>query len=88
MKAAVYQRYGLPHVLRLRLAEVPTPEPQPRQVLVEVVATSVNLADWETLRGSPAYARVSPSTSIVSSDSTRFPKRCVITARAAHWGNS
>ena len=56
MRAVVYDRYGPPDVLRVE--EVPTPAPGPRQVLVEVVATSVNLSDWEGLTGSPAYARI------------------------------
>jgi NADPH:quinone reductase-like Zn-dependent oxidoreductase len=56
MRAAVYDRYGLPDVLRID--EVPVPTAGPGQVLVEVVATSVNLSDWESLRGSPGYARI------------------------------
>ena len=56
MRAAVYDRYGPPGVLRID--EVPVPVPAPGQVLVEVVATSVNLSDWECLRGSPFYARL------------------------------
>lgn len=56
MRAAVYDRYGPPEVLRVD--EVPVPVPGPGQVLVEVVATSVNLSDWECLRGSPFYARL------------------------------
>ncbi|HWL48523.1 MAG TPA: NAD(P)-dependent alcohol dehydrogenase, partial [Acidimicrobiia bacterium] len=55
MRAVVYDRYGPPDVLRLE--EVPTPTPGPGQVLVEVVATSINLSDWESLVGSPFYAR-------------------------------
>ena len=55
MQAVVYDRYGGPE--RLRVAEVRSPTPGAGQVLVEVVATSVNLSDWEGLRGSPAYAR-------------------------------
>jgi NADPH:quinone reductase-like Zn-dependent oxidoreductase len=51
----VYERYGGPEVLTLR--EVPTPIPSRGEVLVEVVATSVNLSDWEGLRGSPGYSR-------------------------------
>jgi NADPH:quinone reductase-like Zn-dependent oxidoreductase len=56
MRAAVYDRYGPPDVLRVE--EVAMPSPGPNQVLVEVVATSVNLADWECLTGSPMYARI------------------------------
>lgn len=56
MRAVVYDWDGPPDVLRLE--EVPTPTPGPGQVLVEVVATSVNLSDWESLVGSPFYARM------------------------------
>lgn len=56
VRAVVYDRYGPPDVLRIE--ELPTPTPGPGQVLVEVVATSVNLSDWEGLRGSPFYARM------------------------------
>ena len=56
MKAVVYDRYGPPDVLRVD--EVPVPVPAAGQVLVEVAATSVNLSDWECLRGSPLYARL------------------------------
>lgn len=56
MKAVVYERYGAPDVLRVE--DVPVPTPAAGQVRVEVAATSVNLSDWEGLRGSPAYARI------------------------------
>ena len=56
MRAAVYNRYGPPDLLRID--DVPVPTPARGQALVEVVATSVNLSDWESLRGSPAYARI------------------------------
>ncbi|HSP75575.1 MAG TPA: NAD(P)-dependent alcohol dehydrogenase [Cryobacterium sp.] len=56
MRAAVYDRYGPPDVLRIE--DIPVPTPGPNQVLVEVVATSVNLSDWEGLTGSPLYARL------------------------------
>jgi NADPH:quinone reductase-like Zn-dependent oxidoreductase len=56
VKAAVYDRYGTPAVLRVE--EVPVPSPGPQQVLVEVAATSINLSDWECLRGAPLYARI------------------------------
>lgn len=55
MRAVVHDRYGMPDVLRL--ADVPAPVAGTGQVLVEVRATSVNLSDWEFLRGRPAYAR-------------------------------
>ena len=56
MRAVVYDRYGSPEVLRVE--QVPTPTPGPEQVLVEVAAASINLSDWETLRGVPMYARI------------------------------
>ncbi len=56
MRAVVYERYGTPGELELR--DVPVPVPGPGEVLVEVVAASVNLSDWEGLRGDPAYARM------------------------------
>ena len=52
----MYDRYGPPEVLHLEHVERPTPKRD--QVLVEVLATSVNLSDWEGLVGSPAYARL------------------------------
>jgi NADPH:quinone reductase-like Zn-dependent oxidoreductase len=56
VKAVVYDRYGSPDLLRLE--EVPVPSPGAAQVRVKIAATSVNLSDWECLRGSPAYARI------------------------------
>ncbi|MGE0312976.1 MAG: NAD(P)-dependent alcohol dehydrogenase [Lautropia sp.] len=44
MKAAVFARYGGADVVSI--AERPTPTPGPDQVLIEVVATTVNSADW------------------------------------------
>jgi NADPH:quinone reductase-like Zn-dependent oxidoreductase len=55
VRAVAYDRYGPPGVLRPVHLERPTPGRG--QVLVQVVATSVNLSDWESLVGSPAYAR-------------------------------
>lgn len=56
MKAVVYSRYGSPDVLSL--AEMPTPTPKDKEVLVKLHAVSLNLSDWETLRGKPAYSRI------------------------------
>jgi NADPH:quinone reductase-like Zn-dependent oxidoreductase len=64
VRAAVHDRYGSPDVLRIE--DVPVPTPGTGQVLVNVAATSVNLSDWEGLRGSPGYARL---------DGLRAPRR-------------
>src|SRR5688572_31745124 len=56
MRAVVYDRYGPPE--SLRVDEVPMPSPTEHQVLLRVFATSINLSDWECLRGSPLYARL------------------------------
>ncbi len=70
MRAVAYDRYGPPDVLRVE--EIPVPVPGPTQVLVEVAATSVNLSDWEGLRGSPLYARIgglrAPARRVLGSD--------------------
>ena len=70
VKAVAYDRYGGPEVLQVE--DVPTPSPAAGQVLIRVAATSVNLSDWECLRGSPAYARIgglrSPARRTLGSD--------------------
>jgi NADPH:quinone reductase-like Zn-dependent oxidoreductase len=70
MKAVIYDRYGPPDVLRVE--EIPVPSPGANQVLVEVVATSLNLSDWEVLRGTPMYARIgglrAPARRVLGSD--------------------
>lgn len=70
MKAVVYERYGRPDVLRVE--DVSMPSPAAGQVLVKVAATSINLSDWEGLRGSPFHARLgglrAPRQPILGSD--------------------
>jgi NADPH:quinone reductase-like Zn-dependent oxidoreductase len=70
VRAVVYDRYGSPDVLRVE--DVPLPSPAAGQLRVKVAATSVNLSDWEGLRGSPAYARIGglrhPARRILGSD--------------------
>jgi NADPH:quinone reductase-like Zn-dependent oxidoreductase len=70
MRAVVYDSYGPPESLRIE--DVPTPSPTAGQVLLRVVATSINLSDWECLHGSPLYARLgglrAPARRILGSD--------------------
>lgn len=56
MKAIVRSEYGSPDVLRF--AEVPTPSPEDDQVLVQIRASSVNMADVDYMRGHPKAARL------------------------------
>jgi NADPH:quinone reductase-like Zn-dependent oxidoreductase len=55
MQAFIYERYGPPE--NLRLAEVDTPAPDADEVLVRILAASVNAADWHVLRGRPLFSR-------------------------------
>ena len=55
MKAFIYERYGPPETLRM--AEVEKPAPVAGEVLVKVLATSVNAADWHSMRGKPLFSR-------------------------------
>ena len=55
MKAAVYTEYGSPDVLQIK--EVARPEPGAGEVLVKVVASSANAADWRLLRADPFFVR-------------------------------
>lgn len=70
MRAIVYDHYG--GIDALRIDDVAVPVPEADQVLIEVAATSINLSDWETLTGSPAYSRINglrrPRRRILGSD--------------------
>ena len=55
MKAFIYEKYGPPETLRI--AEVDKPAPNTDEVLVKVLAASVNAADWHVLRGKPLFSR-------------------------------
>ena len=56
MKAIVRDNYGSPDVLELE--DLNKPEPGDDGVLLRVLATSVNPADWHILRGDPYFARL------------------------------
>jgi NADPH:quinone reductase-like Zn-dependent oxidoreductase len=70
MKAIVYHQYGSPDVLKLEEVEKPTSKDN--EVLIKIHAASVNLSDWEGLRGKPLYARMggllTPGNKILGSD--------------------
>lgn len=57
MRAAVYSEYGPPDVLSVH--EVPVPTPAEGEVLVQVVASSVNDWDYHLLTGEPFVNRMS-----------------------------
>jgi NADPH:quinone reductase-like Zn-dependent oxidoreductase len=56
MKAIVFTEYGLPDVLELKDVEKPTPKDN--EVLVKVLAASINDWDWGLLRGVPFANRL------------------------------
>lgn len=56
MKAIINEKYGTPDLLALR--EVERPEPKEGEILVKVLAASVNKADWHVLSGKPFPVRL------------------------------
>lgn len=56
MKAILHRRYGGAEVLQLE--EVPAPLPGPGEVLIRVLAASVNALDLHFMRGRPRIARL------------------------------
>ncbi len=56
MNAVVYWEYGGPDVLEY--TEVARPTPDDDEVLVRVVAASVNAGDWHLMRGTPFLVRL------------------------------
>jgi NADPH:quinone reductase-like Zn-dependent oxidoreductase len=70
MKAIVYTEYGPPEVLQLK--EVPKPVPTDDELLVKILAVSINGSDKENLIGKPLYVRLAglrqPKHHILGSD--------------------
>ena len=56
MKAIVYTEYGAPDVLKLK--EVSQPVPADNEVLIKIVATTVNRTDCATIRAKPFFMRI------------------------------
>jgi NADPH:quinone reductase-like Zn-dependent oxidoreductase len=56
MKAIVFRRYGGPEVLEY--TDVDQPSAGPGQALVRVRATSINAADYRTMRADPFLVRL------------------------------
>lgn len=52
------KEYGGPEVLKI--AERPDPKAGPGEIVVDIVATSINAADWKTRRGSSRFDRALP----------------------------
>ena len=56
MKAIVQDRYGSADVLELR--DIDRPVPKPDEVLIQVRAAGVNMADWHMMAGQPKFMRL------------------------------
>lgn len=56
MKAIVQDRYGRPDVLQLR--DVDRPVPADDEVLIRVVASSLNIYDWHMVTGTPYLVHI------------------------------
>lgn len=58
MKAIVCTKYGSPDVLQLQ--EVAKPASQDDEVLIRILAASVNARDWRFMRAKPFFIRLAP----------------------------
>jgi NADPH:quinone reductase-like Zn-dependent oxidoreductase len=55
MKAVFIERYGGPEVLKY--ADLPGPAAAPGEVIIDVIAASVNAADWKARAGQYAPSK-------------------------------
>ncbi len=55
MQAIVRTEYGPPDVLQIKV--LPRPIPKDDEVLIKIMAVSLNRSDWEMLIGKPLYSR-------------------------------
>ena len=56
MKIIEFSKYGTPDNLCIKEVDIPVPKPD--EVLVKIVASSINSWDWELLRGTPFVNRL------------------------------
>ncbi len=57
MKAAIYEKYGLPEEV-LKIKDIDIPQPSENEVLVKVKYTAINDWDWSMVRGEPKLYRL------------------------------
>lgn len=71
MKAIYYTQYGSVEVLKYQ--DVEKPVPKKNEVLVKVISSSLNSADWRVMRGTPFLTKLmtglsKPKYNIIGSD--------------------
>ena len=75
MKAAIINSFGNSDVLKIE-NEFPIPEPKQNQVLVRVIATSVNPLDWKTRKGELKSVLGSKFPMIIGNDISGIVVKC------------
>lgn len=56
MKAATYYKYGNPEVLMIE--DIPIPETKTNEILVKVIASTINSGDWRLRKAEPFMVRL------------------------------